>query len=165
MTPLESQRIVFFTPADIRNFDTAIAAAPAPFTTNLISSIFFLTIFKALIKPDKTITAVPCWSSWNTGIFNIFFNPFSISKQRGALISSRLIPPKVGAIKVTASTILSGSLVARQIGKASIPAKCLKRTAFPSITGKAASGPMSPRPKTAVPSVTIATIFPLVVYL
>jgi hypothetical protein len=56
-------------------------------------------------------------------------------------------------------------LVARQMGKASTPAKYLKRTAFPSITGKAASGPISPNPKTAVPSVTTATIFPLAVYL
>ena len=34
---------------------------------------------------------------------------------------------------------------------------------MPSITGRAASGPMSPRPSTAVPSVTIATVLLLLV--
>jgi hypothetical protein len=34
-----------------------------------------------------------------------------------------------------------------------------ERVALPSITGSAASGPMSPRPSTAVPSVTTATLF------
>ena len=45
-----------------------------------------------------------------------------------------------------------------------MPAKVLKRTHFPSITGSAASGPMFPNPRTAEPSVTTATRFPLVVY-
>ena len=58
----------------------------------------------------------------------------------------------------------AGSLEVIEIGKASMPAKFLKRMAFPSITGIAARGPMSPRPKTAVPSVTTATRFPLEVY-
>ena len=44
-----------------------------------------------------------------------------------------------------------------------MPPNSLKRIAFPSITGSAASGPMSPRPSTAVPSVTTATAFCLTV--
>ena len=59
----------------------------------------------------------------------------------------------------TVSTILSGSFVARQMGKASTPANSLKSIALPSITGRAASGPRSPSPSTAVPSVTTATVF------
>ena len=39
----------------------------------------------------------------------------------------------------------------------------LKSIALPSITGSAASGPMSPKPKTAVPSVTTATVLRLIV--
>ncbi len=54
-------------------------------------------------------------------------------------------------------------MVARQIGQASIPPNSLNRIALPSITGSAASGPMSPRPSTAVPSVTTATAFCLIV--
>ena len=88
----------------------------------------------------------------------------SISKQRGAEMSSRLIPPKVGAIRRTDSTIASGSWVSRQIGKASTSANSLKSIALPSITGIAASGPMSPSPSTAEPSETTATVFRLIVY-
>jgi len=73
------------------------------------------------------------------------------------------MPPKIGAMRTTVSTISSTSLVARQIGKASISANCLKSAHLPSITGAAASGPMSPRPSTAVPSVTTATVLRLIV--
>ena len=79
-------------------------------------------------------------------------------------MSSRLIPPNTGSILVTVSTMTEGSLEAMDIGNASIPAKFLNSIALPSITGIAARGPMSPRPSTAVPSVTTATMFPLEVY-
>ena len=78
-------------------------------------------------------------------------------------MSSRLMPPKPGAIASTAATISSGSFVVRQIGHASTPPNSLKRSALPSITGIAASGPMSPSPSTALPSVTTATVFRLIV--
>ena len=58
----------------------------------------------------------------------------------------------------TVRTISSTSCVSRQIGHASMLANRLKSAAFPSITGIAARGPMSPRPSTAVPSVTTATV-------
>ena len=58
---------------------------------------------------------------------------------------------------------LVGSFVARQIGNASTPPNSLKRSALPSITGSAASGPMSPSPSTAVPSLTTATVLGLIV--
>ena len=45
-------------------------------------------------------------------------------------------------------------------GKASTPASSLKSIALPSITGIAAWGPMLPRPSTAVPSETTATVWP-----
>ncbi len=83
----------------------------------------------------------------------------SISKQRGAEMSSRLIPPKLGASRATVSMISSVSVVARHSGTASTPPNSLNSTALPSITGMAAAGPMSPRPSTAVPSVTTATVF------
>ena len=87
----------------------------------------------------------------------------STSKQRGAEMSSRLIPPKTGAIAFTVATISSTSFVARQIGKASTPPNSLNSIALPSITGSAASGPMSPSPSTAVPSLTTATVCCLIV--
>ena len=72
-------------------------------------------------------------------------------------MSSRLMPPKAGAMSLTVSMIFSGSFVLSAMGKASTPASSLKSMALPSMTGIAASGPMSPRPSTAVPSVTTAT--------
>ncbi len=44
-------------------------------------------------------------------------------------------------------------------------AKRLNSAALPSITGMAASGPIFPKPRTAEPSLTIATVFFLVVKL
>jgi hypothetical protein len=64
---------------------------------------------------------------------------------------------------LTTATISSGSFVARQIGHASMPPNSLNSIALPSITGIAASGPMSPSPSTAVPSDTTATVFCLMV--
>ena len=142
----------------------AVPAEPAPLTTIFKSSIFLLTIFNAFISPDKTIMAVPCWSSWKTGIFNFSFSFFSISKHLGADISSKFIPPKVGAILTTVSTISSTSLVSRTIGKASTPANSLNNIDLPSITGNEANGPISPSPKTAVPSEITATVFHFLVY-
>ena len=79
-------------------------------------------------------------------------------------MSSRLMPPKEPAIISMVWTISSTSLERTQSGKASIPAKAWNRAHLPSITGMPASGPMSPRPSTAVPSVTTATRFPRRVY-
>ena len=42
-------------------------------------------------------------------------------------------------------------------------ANLLNSAALPSITGSAAPGPMLPRPSTAEPSVTTATVLPLMV--
>ena len=63
----------------------------------------------------------------------------------------------------TVRTISSTSCVSRQTGHASTSAKRLKSAAFPSITGRAAAGPIFPRPSTADPSVTTATVLRLIV--
>ena len=68
-----------------------------------------------------------------------------------------------GAIAFTTATISSTSVVSRQIGQASMSANRLNSAALPSITGIEAPGPMSPRPSTAEPSVTTATVLPLMV--
>jgi hypothetical protein len=121
------------------------------------------TTRSALRSAARTTIAVPCWSSWKTGMSRLSRSRRSISKHFGAEMSSRLMPPKPGAIISTARTISSGSWLARQIGHASMSAKRLKSAALPSITGIAASGPMLPRPSTAEPSVTTATVLPLIV--
>ena len=151
------------TPAATIIFVQAIPAAPRPSITTRSDSIGLPMIFSELNSAAMTTIAVPCWSSWKTGMSSRSRSRSSISKQRGAEMSSRLIPPKPGAIRRTASTISSGSFVSSAIGKASTPANSLNSIALPSITGMAASGPMSPRPRTAVPSVTTATVFFLIV--
>ena len=145
-------------PSSSRILATATPAAPAPEITTRVDSGLRPVSRRALVSAASATTAVPCWSSWKTGMSSIALRRSSISKQRGAEMSSRLIPPKLGASRATVSMISSVSVVARQIGTPSTPPNCLNSTALPSITGIAAAGPMSPRPSTAVPSVTTATV-------
>jgi len=53
--------------------------------------------------PAAVTIAVPCWSSWNTGMSHCSIRAFSISKHSGALMSSRLMPPKVMEMRLTVS--------------------------------------------------------------
>ena len=89
----------------------------------------------------------------------------SISKHSGAFMSSRLMPPKVGAILHTVLINSSGSSVSTCMSKTSISAKVFNRSPLPSITGFDASAPIFPSPKTAVPFEITATKFPFEVYL
>ena len=150
-------------PAASSSVTIAVPAAPAPDTTIRTSASSFFTTRSALVSAASTTIAVPCWSSWKTGMSRDSRSRRSISKQRGAAMSSRLMPPNPGAIISTALTISSVSWVARQMGQASMSAKRLKSAALPSITGSAAPGPMLPSPSTAEPSVTTATELPLIV--
>ena len=95
IAPNLSHIIKFFSPSFIKCSPIAVPAAPAPLITHFISPILLPTSFNALSIAAATTIAVPCWSSWKTGISQISFNFRSISKQRGAEISSRLIPPKL----------------------------------------------------------------------
>ena len=101
--PFESNIQIFSTlaPSAQYNFAHDIAAAPAPDITILTSPIFFSASSSAFNKAADEIIAVPCWSSCIIGISNSSFNLRSISNASGALISSKLIPPKVGAIAFT----------------------------------------------------------------
>ena len=101
------------TPAATRIFAVATPAAPSPTISTLRSSRRRPVILTALSSAASTTTAVPCWSSWKTGMSSDARRRSSISKQRGAEMSSRLMPPKPGAIASTVATIASGSLVLR----------------------------------------------------
>ncbi len=151
------------TPCSRMIFAHASPAAPAPTITTRTSSASLPTTRSAFSSAASTTTAVPCWSSWKTGMSSDSFSRRSISKQRGAAMSSRLMPPNVGATPSTMRTISSTSVVLRHSGKASTPASSLNSIALPSITGIAASGPMFPSPSTALPSDTTATVLPLIV--
>src|SRR5712672_601353 len=85
-----------FAPNLTRRLRQASAAAPAPETTILTASIRLPVRYKAFCTAAATMMAVPCWSSWNTGIFMRCLSRSSTSKHSGPLMSSRLMPPKVG---------------------------------------------------------------------
>ena len=74
------------------------------------------------------------------------------------------MPPNVGSSAAMMSTRRSTFFSLISMSNTSMPANFLNRTPLPSITGLAASGPMSPRPSTAVPLVTTATRLPRAVY-
>ena len=159
ITPLESHMVIFsFLKPNARSkLVQAIAEAPAPLTTKRTSAIFFPIISKPFNAAAPTIIAVPCWSSWNTGIPIRSRNAFSMWKHSGALISSRLIPPKVGSNEAIISINLSGSCSLISISNTLMPANFLNNTPFPSITGFDASAPIFPNPNTAVPFEITAT--------
>jgi hypothetical protein len=46
-----------------------MAAAPAPEQTTLTSAMGLPTTFSPLSRAAAEMMAVPCWSSWKTGIF------------------------------------------------------------------------------------------------
>ena len=150
----------FLTPIPTRMFRHAIAEAPAPLHTSLMSLTLRPEWCSQFVMAAPTIMAVPCWSSWNTGMFMRSLRRCSISKHSGALMSSRLMPPKLGSRRAIVSINASGSFSSISISIESIFANFLNRTAFPSITGLDASAPISPRPRTAVPFEITATTLP-----
>jgi hypothetical protein len=135
-------------------------AAPAPDTASLTSPMSLPTTCSALTIAAPTMMAVPCWSSWNTGIFMRSRSRRSTRKHSGALMSSRLMPPKVGSRLAMISTSLSGSRSSISMSNTSMPANFWNSTPLPSITGLAASGPIAPSPSTAVPLLITATRLP-----
>jgi hypothetical protein len=56
----------------------AMPAAPAPAKTTLTWSIFLPTTSSALTSAAPEMMAVPCWSSWNTGMSMIFLSDSSM---------------------------------------------------------------------------------------
>ena len=137
-----------------------MAEAPAPETTTFSLSSFLPASSAALISAAPEMMAVPCWSSWKTGMFISRLSRSSMTKHSGAFTSSRLMPPKVGSSAFTTSQKRSISLASTSRSKTSMSANFLKRTPLPSMTGLPARAPMSPRPSTAVPFEITATRFP-----
>ena len=82
-------------------------------------------------------------------------------KHSGALMSSRLMPPKVIPMFLTTVMISSGSVALTSMSMESTSAKRLKSTLLPSITGLEARAPRLPSPRIAVPLEITATRLPL----
>ena len=82
--------------------------APAPENTTRTSSIFLPWTRSALSSAAPEMIAVPCWSSWKTGMSSVSISRRSISKHSGARMSSRLMPPKVGREQLAGADDLVG---------------------------------------------------------
>src|SRR4030067_629841 len=80
---MRSTPMTLRTPAFMRILLHATPEAPTPATTTFKSSIRFLTIFRELSSAARTTTAVPCWSSWKTGMSSSALSRSSISEHRG----------------------------------------------------------------------------------
>ena len=139
-TPSMSATTTCAAPAASSSLMIAVPAAPAPDMTIRTSAIRLSTTRRALKSAASTTMAVPCWSSWNTGMSSCSRSRRSTSKQRGAEMSSRLIPAKPGATARTTAMISSVSWVSRHSGQASMSPNRLNSAALPSITGSAAAG-------------------------
>src|SRR3989442_13274051 len=55
------------------------------------------TSSRALSSAAPEMMAVPCWSSWKTGMESVARSFSSMAKQSGERMSSRLMPPTVGS--------------------------------------------------------------------
>ncbi len=124
--PRESQTTTSRTPARWSRRVTATPAAPAPETTTRRSGRVRRRTRTPLSSPASTTIAVPCWSSWKTGMSSRSLSCSSMSKQRGAEMSSRLMPPKDGAMRTIASTSSSAVPLSMTTGMASMPGEVLE---------------------------------------
>ena len=100
------------------------------------------TTRSALVSAATTTIAVPCWSSWKTGMSS------SSRSRRLDLEAARRgdvlqVDAAVDRARSAARSrmISSVSWVSRQTGQASTPANRLNSAALPSITGSAAARP------------------------
>ena len=97
-------------------------AAPSPSWPTTVSVSARSTWRHAVSAAATVTTAVPWTSSCITGCGSASISRRSISKQAGAEMSSRWMPPNVGAMRITVSTNSSVSFVSIRIGIAEMPA-------------------------------------------
>ncbi len=135
----------------------ATPAAPAPEITARRSPSVRPVSFAAFRSAASVTIAVPCWSSWKTGMSSRSWSLRSISKHRGVEMSSRLTPPNEGASRTYGLHDLVDARAVQRDRHGIHPAELLEQDGLALHHGREASGPMSPSPSTAVPSVTTAT--------
>ena len=162
--PCRSHRVMSGTPALRRKRATLMPAPPAPVITARIEPISLPTILSAFLSAASTVAQDPCMSLKKNGTGRsaslIPSRASNNSNERGEAMSSMAKPPKVGVRHWMRRASRDGSRSVTHSGKASMPASDLNRTDFPSITGRAASGPASPNEPTDEPSVRMATALP-----
>ena len=90
--PWLSQAITRPTPAATSSRTTAWPPGPRPATTTVASARRLPATDRPLESAASTAAAVPCWSSWNTGMSRRSSSSRWTSKQRGAEMSLRWMP-------------------------------------------------------------------------
>ncbi len=85
-----------------------MAAAPAPLTTTCILSMLLAGDFRAVEKRRRGDDRRAVLVVVHEGDVQFLAQALSISKHSGALMSSRLMPPKVGAMALTVRDELLG---------------------------------------------------------
>ena len=147
------------TPASSTIRETAMPAAPAPLTTTRRSDSGRPTSRAALTQrgDDDDRRAVLVVVE-DRDVEPLLHPPLDLEAARGADVLE--VDAAEGRARAARSSRPARrvSVTSRHSGTASTPPNCLNSSALPSITGSAATGPMSPRPSTAVPSVTTATV-------
>ena len=113
--------------------------------------------------PASSAAAVPSASPCSTGMSSASLSAASTAKQAGAAMSARCTPANTDEILVTTSAMAAGSSRSTGMGKASTLASSRMNSDSPSRTGSEASGPRSPCPTSADPSLTTITLLPLMV--
>ena len=135
-------------------------AAPPPVETMRISSMRLPMQRSALSTVAPTTMAVPCWSSCSTGIFIRARSPLLDDEALGRLDVLQVDRAegcsrhgdRIGQLLRVALADLDVEHV--DVGE------LFEQDRLPSMTGFAASGPMLPRPSTAVPLEITATRLP-----
>ena len=166
ITPLLSTRVMcsLVAPSATSRRMEVMPAAPAPRQTMRASESFLAPEVPARLTTRRRQS--PRCHAGRRGIPGCRDAPpsaSSITKHSGAAMSSRLMPPKVGAIAATVSMNASIVGALTSMSNTSMPAKCLNSTPLPSSTGLAASAPRLPSPRIAVPLLMTATRLPLLV--
>ena len=143
---------------------TAIPAAPSPMISTFRSSRLRPVSLTAFSSAAITTTAVPCWSSWKTGMSSSLLQLLLDleAARRGDVLEvdaaergrDQLDGPHdlvgVGRVQADRERVDAGEL--------------LEQAALALHHRHRRAGPMSPRPSTAVPSETTATVLRLIVY-
>jgi hypothetical protein len=161
-TPSMSQTVTFSRrrPRSTSRSRQASAAAPPPVLTSFTSDRFLPCRISPFSTAAATMMAVPCWSSWNTGMRMRSRRVRSTSKHSGALMSSRLMAPEGGLERGDdLDQLLRVALLHLDVDGVDA-GELLEEDGLPLHHRLAASAPIAPSPSTAVPFEITATMLP-----
>ena len=150
-------------PGESRIFEQATPAAPTPETTTVRSSSGFVHQLQCVEQRGEHYHRRAVLVVMEDRDIQLGFQPvFNLkAARRGNIL--QIDAAEGGRQRFHRRDDLFAVFCRQADGKGIDTAELLEEHALPSITGMAASGPISPRPNTAVPSVTTATVLRLMV--